>query len=269
MDEGKQFLVRAYHNRLLEWDEDDPETDAEDARALLDYARSLPAATDPRASYPVHVPATKKHAARDAPVVMAWARVSIPPPSQAPPEIREHAAIQASILRVWEPDPPAGAKRVEWVLISSLPITRVEEALRAVDWYSCRWLCEDYHQCLKTGCRVEAPQLDAADDVCRLLGFLLPIAVRLLQVRQRVRQSPEVPAKAVVDPLMVDVLTIRRTSLLPTMTLGQFWRAVAELGGHQGRRSDGPPGWRTLWKGWRYLSDLTEGARLFARGSTS
>ena len=74
MDEGKQFLVRAYHNRLLEWDEDDPETDAEDARALLDYARSLPAATDPRASYPVHVPATKKHAARDAPVVMAWAR---------------------------------------------------------------------------------------------------------------------------------------------------------------------------------------------------
>lgn len=269
VDQGKQYLVRAFHNRLLGWDEDAPQAETEEARALLDYARSLPAVADPRASYTIHVDATKKQPAREARVVMAWAEVTIPPPSQAPPEIGQHAPIQAWVLRVWEPDPPAGAKRVEWILVSSLPITTVEEALRTVDWYTCRWLAEDYHQCLKTGCRVEETQLDEADDVCRLLGFLIPIAVRLLQLRQRVRQSPELPAKAVVDPLMVDVLALRRKSLLPTMTLGQFWQAVAGLGGHQGRRSDGPPGWQTLWKGWRYLSDLTEGARLFARGSTS
>ncbi len=43
----------------------------------------------------------------------------------------------------------------------------------------------------------------------------------------------------------------------------QFWQQVARLGGHQGRRHDGPPGWRTVWRGWRYLSDLADGARLF------
>ena len=186
------------------------------------------------------------------------------PPEQAPPEVRCHAPIKVSILRVWEPDPPEGVERVEWILLSSLPISTVQDALQAVDWYTCRWLCEDYHQCLKTGCRVEDSQLDDGADIARLLGFAVPIAVRLLQLRQLARQTPDLPAKAVVEPLMVDVLALRQKKNAQAMTIGEFWRLVAAMGGHQGRRSDGPPGWRTLWKGWRYLADLTEGARLFA-----
>ena len=82
------------------------------------------------------------------------------------------------------------------------------------------------------------------------------------------RQDPELPATAVVDPLLVEVLTLRNPRLSTTMTVGEFWRAVAGLGGHLGRRGDGPPGWRTLWKGWRKLSDLAEGARLI-KGNTT
>ena len=29
--------------------------------------------------------------------------------------------------------------------------------------------------------------------------------------------------------------------------------AVARMGGHQNRKSDGPPGWLTLWRGWHQL----------------
>ena len=49
-----------------------------------------------------------------------------------------------------------------------------------------------------------------------------------------------------------------------TLTLEAFWQAVARMGGPLGRRGDGPPGWRTVWRGWRHLEELTEGARLFA-----
>lgn len=265
VDLGKHFLVRAFHNRRLSWEDGSPEGAGEEARALLDYARSLLPSQEPKASYLVQVPATKKQPAREARVVMAWTEALIPPPSQAPPEIRKHAFIRVSILRVWEPEAPGGAEPVEWVLLSSLPITSVDEALRTVDWYTCRWLCEDYHQCLKTGCRVEETQLDDGADVGRLLGFLAAMAVRLLQLRQQARQMPELPAKVVVDPFLVDMLALRQNKDGTTMTLGEFWRSVAQLGGHQGRCSDGPPGWRTIWKGWRLLSDLTEGARLFAR----
>jgi hypothetical protein len=68
----------------------------------------------------------------------------------------------------------------------------------------------------------------------------------------------------VVEPLMVEVLARREQKDAHTLTVSQFWREVARLGGHQGRRRDRSPGWQTIWKGWRLLSDLTEGARLFA-----
>ena len=34
---------------------------------------------------------------------------------------------------------------------------------------------------------------------------------------------------------------------------------VAKLGGYLARKSDGPPGTLTLWRGWKRLADLTEG----------
>lgn len=274
-DLGQHFLVRAYQNRALVWDGEVAPTQGEPIPHLLAYVRSLPPRPD--GGYQVDVPAQPAQAAeggqparpaqpaRQAQVVLQWSQVKLKPSAKTEPEMRGHAPLLVWLLRVWEPEPPPGAELVEWVLICSLPITTVAEAHRAVDWYSCRWLCEDYHQCLKTGCRVEHNQLDDGADMKRLLGFCCPIAVRLLQLRQTARQEPDVPATSVVEPLMVQVLVLRRPRLHEAMTIGEFWHAVAGLGGHLGRRGDGSPGWRTLWRGWRKLSDLTEGARLWQR----
>ncbi|MBU2610736.1 MAG: hypothetical protein KJ606_07300 [Chloroflexi bacterium] len=68
---------------------------------------------------------------------------------------------------------------------------------------------------------------------------------------------------------MVEVLARQQNTESQTMTMLDFWRLVARLGGFQGRKRDGHPGWRTVWRGWRYLSDLTEGARLFIKNDTS
>jgi hypothetical protein len=40
------------------------------------------------------------------------------------------------------------------------------------------------------------------------------------------------------------------------LTIGQFWREVAKLGGFLGRRCDGKPGWITIWRGWEKLNTL-------------
>ena len=264
-DLGKHFLVRAYQNRALVWDSAVKPAEGKAVPHLLDYVRSLPPRAD--GGYRVDVSALAAQPARQAQVVLQWTQVKIKPSPHTEPEMRGHAPLLVWLLRVWEPEPPPGVEPLEWVLISSLPIGTVADAHQTVDWYTCRWLCEDFHQCLKTGCAVEDSQLDDGADLQRLLGFCCPIAVRLLQLRQTARQQPDVPATAVVEPLMVTVLTLRRPRLTVAMTIGEFWRAVAGLGGHQGRRSDGPPGWRTLWRGWRKLSDLTEGARLWQRVS--
>jgi hypothetical protein len=44
-----------------------------------------------------------------------------------------------------------------------------------------------------------------------------------------------------------------------------FLRCIARLGGFIGRKSDGEPGWITIWRGWQFLLPMVEGFNL-ARG---
>lgn len=46
------------------------------------------------------------------------------------------------------------------------------------------------------------------------------------------------------------------------MSTVTFWKAVAQLGGYLDRRGDGPPGWKTLWKGWLRVQTWLEGVQL-------
>lgn len=48
------------------------------------------------------------------------------------------------------------------------------------------------------------------------------------------------------------------------LTLERFWRTVARRGGHQGRKGDGPPGWKTIWRGWLEIQQRLEGVHLAA-----
>jgi hypothetical protein len=77
-----------------------------------------------------------------------------------------------------------------------VPTTTLEQAWERVDWYRQRWLVEDDHQCLKSGCRIEERQLHSVEGLMRLLGLLSPLAVRLLQIRAAARAEPERPAEA-------------------------------------------------------------------------
>lgn len=252
----KHFLVRVAQNRCMERAEDG------ERDKLVDYARSLPLVAGSERT--VHVPAEKNHPARDAQVQLAWGEVVLSSSTQAPPEERQLDPLSGWVVRVWEAHPPAGQVALEWILLTSVPVTTLAQANERVEWYRCRWLCEDFHQCLKTGCAIERAQLDKRRDIEALLGFAIPIAARLLQLRQLARQPDERPARDVVDPLMVEVLAKREHLDSHTMSFTTFWRRVARLGGFLGRKGDGDPGWRTLWWGWRYLSDLTEGARLMS-----
>ena len=73
------------------------------------------------------------------------------------------------VIRVWEEQAPEGEEPLEWVLLTSVPTTTLEHAWERVDWYKHRWLVEDYHHCLKSGCRIEQRQLQTVDGLIRRL----------------------------------------------------------------------------------------------------
>jgi len=256
---GKHFLLRVARNRLLVWDHDveiGPEM-----RKLRDYARALPC----QHRFTLQVSAGPKRPARVAQMCLAWSEVTIPAPAQAPADWRDWPMIHAWVLRSWEEDAPPEAEALEWILLTSVPTTTVAEALERTTWYTLRWLVEDYHQCLKTGCRIEGSRLDHRDDIDRLLGFCGPIAARLLQLRQAARMDPEVPAEQRIDPFVIEILARKLHWATGTpVTAHRFWLGVAQLGGYYGRKRASPPGWQSIWHGWRYLQDLVAGARLYA-----
>ena len=160
------------------------------------------------------------------------------PPRHDPRQNKEPLTVW--VIRVWEEQAPEGEEPLEWLLMTLVPTTTLEQAWERVDWYRQRWLVEDYHQCLKSGCRIEQRQLQSVAGLIRLLGLLSPLAVRLMQVRERARQEPERPAAEVIEPLMLAVLAERAGRSPDTMTLGTFWTEVARLGGYLARRR---PSW--------------------------
>ena len=53
----------------------------------------------------------------------------------------------------------------------------------------------------------------------------------------------------------------------PTMT--EAVRMVGQMGGHMGRKGDGPPGTQALWRGLQRLETATETMSIFTNGGRS
>lgn len=192
---------------------------------------------------------------------ISWGGVEI----LAPKKNKEKNPIKGCYVRVWceeEPD-------IEWILFTKSPITSLAEAREIVEIYKHRWLIEEYHKCLKTGCQIEEVQLRTANRILTLFGILGVIATQLIQLKGVSRMSPNEPAEKHVDKVAIAILE-EVYSLKTSLTIGEFWKRVAMLAGFMGRKSDGSPGWKKIWEGWIKLRDMCKGVeigrKLAARG---
>jgi hypothetical protein len=247
-----ECLVRAAQNRQIR-------TQEEEVAPLKDHVRAWKS----QGARPFQVPMGPKRQARQTILQISYGPVTLLPPKREERQSRwPRTELSIWVIRVWEEQTPADEEPLEWILLTTVETTTLSQAWVRVDWYRHRWTAEDYHSCLKTGCQVEARQVRTKDRFTRLLGFLSPLAVRLIQLRDLARQTPERLAQEVVEPEAVAVLAARRGLDPTTMTAETFWCHVAGLGGFLARRSDGQPGWKTLWKGWLELQTLLEGVHL-------
>lgn len=228
------------------------------------------------ASAPVHqvlqfsVPRQGNRPARTAEVELRFFPFLMPPPSRMSPWIREHAPAEPlcmGCVQLVEPHPPKGAEALNWVLVTSEPVTNVEEALAALGHYSQRWGVEEYHKALKTGCHVEERGYQTSERLERITGLLAVLAVRLLQVRELAREQPDLPAVDVAPKEWVEALAVIRKRPSDGMTIRQFVRSLGGLGGHLGRKGDGEPGWITLWRGVEKLLLILRGTTLARKRS--
>lgn len=215
------------------------------------------------------VAATDKRPGRTAELELRFARVSLPKPRVTNAWIREHAPQESLgmwVVELAEVNPPPSAEPVRRVLLTSEEVTSVEQAQRVIGYYSQRWAVEEYHKALKTGCRVESRQYRTAARLERVTGLLSIVAVQLLRMRDLSLHDPERPAVEVVPEAWGEVLsTVRKLKPSQPLTIQQFVKHLAGLGGHLGRKCDGEPGWITLWRGLEKRLLILRGTRATRR----
>jgi len=246
---GADFCIRlVQERRLADWTIEQPVY-------LLKTVRNMPE----MGQRTLDIPASPGQVARQAQLAVSWQTITLRSPRNTPGEDKY---VTAWAVRTWEKEHPSNADPIEWLLITSVPVQSLPEALERIEWYTCRWIIEEYHRCLKTGCQIEKSQLRHAKRIQRLLAFLSILAIRLLQLRDLSRTTPHLLAMDHVDPILVQIIALRSNKKSNDLSLGFFWIEIAKLGGFPARKSDGEPGWLRLWRGWLQLLNLAEGVRL-------
>ncbi len=205
------------------------------------------------------------HGHRTARLTVRYAPVTIPAPVNDP-RYGDCAPIPLWAVQVVEANPPAGFEPVEWMLLSSLPVSDPAQARRVIGYYRQRWQIEEWHRCLKQGCSLEQAQLKSGPALANLAALLSVVAVGLLQLRARARDpaTAATPALAHLPAMHVAVAAHLAHRPVAELTVQDYWRQLAKLGGWLGRKRDPAPGWLALWRGWRHLDLLAQGAALFS-----
>lgn len=168
------------------------------------------------------------------------------------------------VVEARETNAPRGVKALRWALLTSEETRIFEDAWGIIEWYEKRPIIEDYHKCLKTGCRVEARLYRTGDRLAPVIGLLSVIAVRLLQLKTIARQNPDRPAAGVVPKAWLAAVPLLLKKRPKIHTVRDFIRALAQLGGFLGRKGDGEPGWQTIWGGLEKLLLCLRGAELLS-----
>lgn len=256
--ENVGFLIRAQHDRCVNGNTD----------KLWSYLRAQPAA----GYRDIPVQARDGHPDRVARLTIRFAHVQLDPP-KGDPRFREPLAVW--VVYAVEEHPPVGVEAIDWMLLTSETVNTFEQACERIDWYTCRWRIEEWHKAEKTGCRLEASQLKDAEAIKCLAALVAVIAVRMIQLRELAQmatappvgdgQDPNSPAhqpealQAVVPRSWVAVVAYLAKCRPERLTPRLFWLTIAKRGGYIGRKSDGLPGWQTIWRGWYDVMFMVHG----------
>jgi hypothetical protein len=255
---GRRFVIRSWHSRQISPGHQ-PTGSTRDLRTYVSRLHAIGGRI-------IDVPWQSRHGRRKArPARRAKLLISVCAALVHPPRTKkgEHgdAPLPMWVVRVWEPYPPRNTERVEWFLLTNEPVESLADAMRVIAWYKTRWVVEELHKAMKTGCRIEALQFTKTSRLEPMIGVLSTVATSLLNLRAASRR-PDAHTRRATTLLSKDfvrILSIWRYGKALDLSIHDFFQALARLGGHQNRRGDKPPGWLILWRGWATLQAMFQG----------
>lgn len=207
----------------------------------------------------VQVSKCEEQPARQATVAVRYCSLVLRPPQHLRSQMKP---LSLYAVFVQEIDPPADVEPLCWLLLTTVSISSIDDAIERIQWYCQRWQIEILHKILKSGCRIEQSQLASEKRLMPMITLFSIIAWRLFWITFLARTDPDAPAFAILATHELHALyTFLHKhpfpdSLVPTVR--QTLRWIARLGGFLARKNDGEPGVTVVWRGWQRLSDISQ-----------
>jgi len=216
-------------------------------------------------AYTISLQRHPTRAPRQATMELRYCTVTIKPPRHGVHDA-DLEPVELTAILATEVDTPEGEKPVDWRLLTTLDVDNTEAAIECMRFYTLRWVIERYFYTLKSGCKIEESQLRTRDAVERLLALYAIVAWRLLWMTYAPRVDGDVPCTTAFTELEWQTLWRLKhgaepmPSTPPCLSDAVGW--MASLAGFLGRKGDGDPGVKRLWRGLMRLQDIVIGVLL-------
>jgi len=200
--------------------------------------------------YPIHLPGTEKREARDTVLEIKSKSVRILPPKA----FKEHANIEINAVMVREVNANIlEADKVEWMLLTTLPIDTADQIKNVVENYKSRWLIEVYFRLLKSVCKVENHNFSEINTYLACISIKIICAWRVMYMMKICKTYPDTNPDNVFSKDEQEIIKkVNKKKSLKSAR--EYIRALASLGGFLGRKSDGEPGYVYISQGLVALS---------------
>jgi hypothetical protein len=177
---------------------------------------------------------------------------------------------QVWVVEAKEKDPPEGVARLEWRLLTSMKVEKLEDAIKILKYYRMRWNVELYFKTLKSGCKIEDCRLETVKGLKRYNSLISVFGWRLFWMAFIDGQYPEASCEAFFKKsewqaawMMAHKSQIKKGLIKseppkdPPL-LKDVLRWIANLGGLVGQSSKVKAGIITMWRGWMSLVPAIE-----------
>ncbi|WP_420969524.1 IS4 family transposase [Bradyrhizobium sp. B120] len=177
-----------------------------------------------------------------------------------------YPALTLTVIHADERGAPKNRKKIEWKLLTDLPVQSRGDAIEKLEWYSLRWKIEVFHKILKSGCRAEDSQLRTAQRLTNLISVFCIVSWRIFWMTMLNRAAPNASPEFVLTKAEIQLLDRLVKDKKPVSTqrktLSQYLIKIARLGGYLARANDPPPGNLIMWRGLSRFIDIATGATL-------
>jgi hypothetical protein len=175
---------------------------------------------------------------------------------------KDYPELILTVIHATEKKTPKDREKIDWKLLTDLPVRSCLDAMEKLEWYAQRWKVETFHKILKSGCRAEEAKLRTAERLVNLIAILTILSWRIFWITMLNRTHPDAaPTEAFtdLDQYLLDELAPDKGSVPASPSLSCYIVKLARLGGYLARAHDPPPGNTVIWRGLSRLTDIELG----------